>query len=69
MVSQLIEVEEYGSNKFLEGNPLHHVDVGLIHVLWKNISWRLSNYDSSISSMQSFEKESKTVLETMNKDF
>lgn len=35
MVTQLIEVEEYGSNKFLEENPLQHVDAGLIHVLKK----------------------------------
>ena len=48
MVSQLVEVEEFGPEKFLQENPLQHVDVGLIHVLRKNIAWRVSNYTSTI---------------------
>ena len=39
MVTQLADVEEYGLNKFLEENPLQLVDVGIIHILQKDIAW------------------------------
>ena len=38
LVSQLEEVEQYGTSKFLEKNPLQLMDASLIYVLRKNIA-------------------------------
>ena len=51
MVSQLVEVEEFGPKKFFQENPLQHVDASLIQILRKNIAWRVSNYTSTFSIM------------------
>ena len=38
LVSQLIEVEKYGTSKFLKENPLQLLDANFIYVLRKNIA-------------------------------
>lgn len=68
IVTQILDVEQYGVERFLTENPLKTANASVLYIVKKNMNWRCSICGSAITRVQSIEMKIKGMYSAFMKD-